>query len=588
MKICPICKQDFPNGFQYCPNDTELLLTQEEFQRLAAPRPATPATSVPDAGSGFSRQTRELSTTPESELPPIPAEVRRPASRPTVPSGIEAGEGRRTVFSSDSLPPKTVEPAPRQPRQTTTTQPFTRTDEARGELNFALPESGSLISRLIAGLKNISEILRNNASGTTAGTGFQFLLQEDSLSERISREFKAAGDEFRRNPRRFVGELIRGEGTNLRRRNLLLAGSEMAIVGMLTIYFAVSAISSASRAASWSVRGLIIAFVVYLLGCYLVRGMLVLKLVNLSSRRMVLPKVVLEIANWGPLAVILLLSVFLTNNYNLYCSIFPTRCTPQEKPVEELALLTPLTEVPTEIDKLKIEKSSTVKERKVGGSLNKPKAASGGGGGGRNTPTPPSKGVPPPLALTPQIVMPNPEPPKIKDPSLAVMPTIYGDPRALPPMKGPMGDPMGVPAPPSSGPGTGAGIGRGTGTGVGSGESGGAGQGRGGNFGGGDMGLGGGRTVEPMTTSLRPTILYKEKAKYTEEARQNKIQGTVVLNVVFTFDGRITNIRVVRGLPDGLTEKAIEAAQRIRFNPAVKAGVPVSVRGNLEFTFNLY
>jgi protein TonB len=303
---------------------------------------------------------------------------------------------------------------------------------------------------------------------------------------------------------------------------------------------------------------------------------------------MVAPKVLLEIANWAPLAVILLLSVLLTNNYNLYCAIFPSRCVPQEKPLEELALLTPLTEVPNEVDNLKIEKSSTVRERKVGGSLNKPKAASGGGGGGRNAPTPPSKGVPPPMALTPQIVMPNPEPPKIKDPSLAVMPTIYGDPRALPPMKGPIGDPMGVPAPPSSGPGSGAGIGRGTGTGVGGGEGGGAGQGRGGNFGGGDMGLGGGRTVEPMSASLRPTILYKEKAKYTEEARQNKIQGTVVLNVVFTADGRITNIRVVRGLPDGLTEKAIEAAQRIRFNPAVKSGVPVSVRGNLEFTFNLY
>lgn len=91
-----------------------------------------------------------------------------------------------------------------------------------------------------------------------------------------------------------------------------------------------------------------------------------------------------------------------------------------------------------------------------------------------------------------------------------------------------------------------------------------------------------------MTRGLSPTILYKEKAKYTEEARQNKIQGTVVLSVVFTYDGRITNIKVVRGLPDGLTEKAIEAAQRIRFNPAVRAGAPVSVRGNLEFTFNLY
>lgn len=601
MKICPTCKQNFPNGFQYCPNDTDLLLTQEEFQRLTVPPPppSTKVGTVSEAASGFNRQTRDLSSTPEIDLPRPAAEPPRSVARPTAPvsspvsapTSGPAAEGRRTVIPPAPLPPKTVEPAARQQRPS----PFAVDDRrdapplpVRGELNFAIPESGSLLSRLTASLRNIGEIRQSNASGTTAGTGFQFLLQEDSLRSRIAREFRAAGEEFRRDPRRFLVEVTRGEGTNLRRRNLLLAGSEMAIVGFVTLYFGLTAVSSASRASSWSIRGLIIAFALYLLGCYLVRGMLLFKLINQSTRRIVVPKVVLEIANWAPLAVILLLSVLLTNNYNLYCAIFPGRCVPQEKPIEELALLTPLTEVPNEVDNLKIEKSATVKERKVGGSLNKPKAASGGGGGGRNAPTPPSKGVPPPMALTPQIVMPNPEPPKIKDPSLAVMPTVYGDPRALPPMKGPIGDPMGVPAPPSSGPGSGAGIGRGTGTGVGGGEGGGAGQGRGGNFGGGDMGLGGGRTVEPMSASLRPTILYKEKAKYTEEARQNKIQGTVVLNVVFTADGRITNIRVVRGLPDGLTEKAIEAAQRIRFNPAVKAGVPVSVRGNLEFTFNLY
>ncbi|MFM8393045.1 MAG: TonB family protein [Acidobacteriota bacterium] len=576
-------------------------MTQEEFQRLTVPPPppSTKVGTVSEAASGFNRQTRDLSSTPEIDLPRPAAEPPRSVARPTAPvsspvsapTSGPAAEGRRTVIPPAPLPPKTVEPAARQQRPS----PFAVDDRrdapplpVRGELNFAIPESGSLLSRLTASLRNIGEIRQSNASGTTAGTGFQFLLQEDSLRSRIAREFRAAGEEFRRDPRRFLVEVTRGEGTNLRRRNLLLAGSEMAIVGFVTLYFGLTAVSSASRASSWSIRGLIIAFALYLLGCYLVRGMLLFKLINQSTRRIVVPKVVLEIANWAPLAVILLLSVLLTNNYNLYCAIFPGRCVPQEKPIEELALLTPLTEVPNEVDNLKIEKSATVKERKVGGSLNKPKAASGGGGGGRNAPTPPSKGVPPPMALTPQIVMPNPEPPKIKDPSLAVMPTVYGDPRALPPMKGPIGDPMGVPAPPSSGPGSGAGIGRGTGTGVGGGEGGGAGQGRGGNFGGGDMGLGGGRTVEPMSASLRPTILYKEKAKYTEEARQNKIQGTVVLNVVFTADGRITNIRVVRGLPDGLTEKAIEAAQRIRFNPAVKAGVPVSVRGNLEFTFNLY
>jgi TonB family protein len=92
----------------------------------------------------------------------------------------------------------------------------------------------------------------------------------------------------------------------------------------------------------------------------------------------------------------------------------------------------------------------------------------------------------------------------------------------------------------------------------------------------------------PMSASLKPTILYKVKASYTEEARQNRIEGVVVLNVVFAFDGTINSIRVVRGLPDGLTEKAIEAAKKTRFQPAVNNGVTVSVRGDLEFTFELY
>ena len=603
MKICPICQQSFPNGFQYCPNDTELLLTQEDNQRVAVPPSPEPVREVvarPRPANG--RETVDLRSTgalpgrtepppvvpeptpaPTQSLPPLPPKTVETTGR------LQTGQTGRTAQSVKAPSPPASEPRVNVATDRAvpaTAQGYIAPRSAVGELNFTMPDEGSLISRLTAVLRNIGEILRKPVGGSTSGTGFQFLLVEDSLSTRISREFSAAGEEFRRDPKRFMVELTRGEGSNLRRRNMLLAGSEMAVVGLVTAYFALTALSSATRSESLTARWLFIAFIAYLVGCYLVRGLLLLKLINRATNRLVGPKIALEIANWLPLAVILILSVVLSN-YNFYCSLFPGRCVPPEAVIDELALLTPLTDVPTDI-KVKVEKSAAVKERKIGGSLKRPKAASGGGGGGRSQPTPPSKGVPPPMALTPQIVMPNPEPPKIKNPSLAVVPTIYGDPRALPPMKGPIGDPGGVPGPPSSGPGTGAGIGRGSGTGVGTGDGGGAGAGRGGNTGGGDMGLGGGRSVEPMSASLRPTILYKEKAKYTEEARQNKVQGTVVLNVVFTSDARITSIKVVRGLPDGLTEKAIEAAQRIRFNPAVKGGVPVSVRGNLEFTFNLY
>ena len=91
-----------------------------------------------------------------------------------------------------------------------------------------------------------------------------------------------------------------------------------------------------------------------------------------------------------------------------------------------------------------------------------------------------------------------------------------------------------------------------------------------------------------MTKNQRPTILYREKAQYTQIARINLVEGTVVLQAIFGSNGEMQNIRVIRGLPDGLTRKAIEATRKIKFYPATKDGEPVSVRGGLEFSFNLY
>jgi len=98
----------------------------------------------------------------------------------------------------------------------------------------------------------------------------------------------------------------------------------------------------------------------------------------------------------------------------------------------------------------------------------------------------------------------------------------------------------------------------------------------------------GGKPVQPMGETGRPRILYREKARYTEEARSAGVVGVVVMSVVFGGDGNVGNIKIIRGLPFGLMEQAIYAAKRIRFEPALRNGEPVSVRGNLEFTFNLY
>ena len=80
------------------------------------------------------------------------------------------------------------------------------------------------------------------------------------------------------------------------------------------------------------------------------------------------------------------------------------------------------------------------------------------------------------------------------------------------------------------------------------------------------------RNVVPMSAADQKIfITFKEKARYTEIARINKVQGRVLLSAVFTDDGRVTNISVVHGMPDGLTRSAIEAAQNIRFQPATRA-----------------
>ena len=83
-------------------------------------------------------------------------------------------------------------------------------------------------------------------------------------------------------------------------------------------------------------------------------------------------------------------------------------------------------------------------------------------------------------------------------------------------------------------------------------------------------------------------LIKKPEPAYTEKARRAQITGTVILKCIFASDGTVKNIRVVSGLPYGLTERAIEAARKIKFIPALKDGKNVSMWMQLEYNFNLY
>lgn len=82
-------------------------------------------------------------------------------------------------------------------------------------------------------------------------------------------------------------------------------------------------------------------------------------------------------------------------------------------------------------------------------------------------------------------------------------------------------------------------------------------------------------------------ILDKPRPEYTPEARDMKIEGDVVLDMVFLADGSIQVKRVVSGLGHGLDEAAIRAAQQIKFKAAKRDAQPVDFAARVRIEFRL-
>ena len=208
-----------------------------------------------------------------------------------------------------------------------------------------------------------------------------------------------------------------------------------------------------------------------------------------------------------------------------------------------------------------------------------PSSGGGGGGGDRDKLEAP-KGRLPKTALDqitpPAVVIRNP------DPKLAVEPTVVAPDIKLAANLPNLGDPLArMPTlNESNGTGSGGGIGSGSGGGVGSGSGPGVGPGHGGGFGGGAYRIGNGVSA--------PRALETPDPEYSEEARKAKYQGVVVLWLIVGPDGKPRDIKVTRPLGMGLDQKAIEAVNRWRFEPAMKDGRPVAVQINVEVNFRLY
>jgi TonB family protein len=92
----------------------------------------------------------------------------------------------------------------------------------------------------------------------------------------------------------------------------------------------------------------------------------------------------------------------------------------------------------------------------------------------------------------------------------------------------------------------------------------------------------------PAGPKIQPVeILSKPLPQYTEEARRLRVQGEVVLSVVFRADGTLKVVRVIKSLGYGLDQMAEHAAAQIRFKPAEQADKPMDFPATLHIEFRL-
>jgi len=84
-----------------------------------------------------------------------------------------------------------------------------------------------------------------------------------------------------------------------------------------------------------------------------------------------------------------------------------------------------------------------------------------------------------------------------------------------------------------------------------------------------------------------PSVTYRATPSYTPEAKEAKIQGTVMLTLVVNSLGRANDIQVSRSLDPGLDANAVGAVSQWLFKPGTKDGQPVDVAVTIEINFKL-
>jgi TonB family protein len=95
------------------------------------------------------------------------------------------------------------------------------------------------------------------------------------------------------------------------------------------------------------------------------------------------------------------------------------------------------------------------------------------------------------------------------------------------------------------------------------------------------------KRVDTGSPTSEVQITFKPTPAYTAEARQLRIEGEVLVEVLFGGNGLLHVNRIVRGLGHGLDESAVAAAKQMQYKPALSNGEPVDSTAVVHVTFQL-
>lgn len=88
--------------------------------------------------------------------------------------------------------------------------------------------------------------------------------------------------------------------------------------------------------------------------------------------------------------------------------------------------------------------------------------------------------------------------------------------------------------------------------------------------------------------NLQPPVLQQfVEAEYPKEARENKLEGSVIFQIEIDAEGKVTKATVINPAGHGFDEAAMEAVKKFTFQPALRDGKPIASKIPYRYTFSL-